>query len=501
MPQKVIIIGAGVSGLCVGSYLQMNGFETRILEQHDLPGGVCTAWKRKGYTFDACIHWLMGSGPGTSLHEMWKELHAVQGRRFLEWEVYMRVRTAGGETFTMYTDPGRLEAEMLRLSPEDGGIIHPFCQAIRKFSCFDMPVGMDSLGLLKRLGLIMTMAGVGPVLMKWGVINVETWRSRFRGAALRDALGMLYGAEGSMPDFPVSGLVMMLAYMHRKSNGYPIGGSLEFVRALERRYTGLGGTVSYGTRVDRIIVEGGRAVGVRAAGQELSGDVVISCADGHATLFDMLEGRWLTPALREAYETYPVFPSLLFMGIGIARDMSSQPAAQLFTLKTPLVLEDGALTVKALGVRFFHFDPTTAPAGKTAAVVSIETRNHGWWTSLRTEDPGRYREAKRRLGEMVVDALEAEIGGIKEHVEVVDVATPATWIRYTGNWQGSYEGFLPTRAVMMKHLGFTIPGLEGFYMHGQWSTPGGGLPPAGMNGRKLAQIICRSSGLKFRVSP
>ena len=80
------------------------------------------------------------------------------------------------------------------------------------------------------------------------------------------------------------------------------------------------------------------------------------------------------------------------------------------------------------------------------------------------------------------------------------MATPATWHRYTGNWQGSYEGFLPTRKTMMKNLGFTLPGLANFWMHGQWVSPGGGLPPAGMNGRALAKLLCRRYGRRFTAS-
>ncbi len=60
---SVIIIGAGFAGLSAGIYAQMNGYRTQIFEMHDLPGGLCTAWKRKGYTIDGCIHWLVGSSP------------------------------------------------------------------------------------------------------------------------------------------------------------------------------------------------------------------------------------------------------------------------------------------------------------------------------------------------------------------------------------------------------------------------------------------------------
>ena len=52
MEESVIIIGAGIAGLAMGCYAQMNGYRTRIFEMHHQPGGLCTSWKRKGYTFD-----------------------------------------------------------------------------------------------------------------------------------------------------------------------------------------------------------------------------------------------------------------------------------------------------------------------------------------------------------------------------------------------------------------------------------------------------------------
>ncbi len=124
-----------------------------------------------------------------------------------------------------------------------------------------------------------------------------------------------------------------------------------------------------------------------------------------------------------------------------------------------------------------------------------------YWNGLRSTGPQRYGEEKQRVGELVVDALEAELGGVREFVEVVDVATPATWQRYTGNWKGSYEGFLPTRKTMMKNLGFTVPGLANFSMHGQWVAVGGGLPPAAMNGRVLAGMLCKKHGKRFHTVP
>ena len=58
---KAIIIGAGVSGLSTGCYLQMKGFDSTIFEMHNISGGVCTSWKRGNYLFDHCLHWIMGA--------------------------------------------------------------------------------------------------------------------------------------------------------------------------------------------------------------------------------------------------------------------------------------------------------------------------------------------------------------------------------------------------------------------------------------------------------
>jgi phytoene dehydrogenase-like protein len=62
MSQSIIIIGAGIAGLSAGCYARMNGYDATIFELHSQPGGLCTAWNRKGYTFDGCIHYLFGSG-------------------------------------------------------------------------------------------------------------------------------------------------------------------------------------------------------------------------------------------------------------------------------------------------------------------------------------------------------------------------------------------------------------------------------------------------------
>ena len=63
--KKIIIIGAGIAGLSAGIYARKNGYDATIYELHFLPGGLCTAWKRAGFTFEGCMHYvgLVGSSP------------------------------------------------------------------------------------------------------------------------------------------------------------------------------------------------------------------------------------------------------------------------------------------------------------------------------------------------------------------------------------------------------------------------------------------------------
>ncbi len=124
--------------------------------------------------------------------------------------------------------------------------------------------------------------------------------ARFTDRFVRDAMRSIF----DVPDFPALLGLMPLVWMHAHDAGYPIGGSLAFAQAIEQRYRELGGQISYGTRVDRVLVEGSRAVGVRLAdGTEHRADDVVSAADGHATVFGLLEDGYASPAIHRAYQT------------------------------------------------------------------------------------------------------------------------------------------------------------------------------------------------------
>jgi phytoene dehydrogenase-like protein len=494
--RKVLIIGAGVAGLSAASYLQRNGFDTEILELHSTAGGLCTSWKHGGYTFDDCIHWLAGSGPSSNMHEIWKELGAGD-LRYVEWDVWTVIHLSGGDSFTVYTDPERLQTEMLRLGPDDHAAASLAKKSIREWQQLDGPVAPDKMPIGKRIAYSARTPTLMS-LMKWSKLPHSSFFSQFKSAKLREAFEVLfsdYVLEGYSP----GAIFMILGMMAKRSAGYPIRGSLAFAQAIETRYLALGGRIHYGFKVDEIIVESDKAVGIRGAKGEIRGDYVISAADGYDTLKRLLGGRYPHPDLEASFAEKPSglrrYPSVIAVCLGLARDYSELPHTQTFPLKEPLVLEAGALTLTRLGIRLFSFDPTMAPPGKTAAVINLWTRNDSYWTGLKERDPAAYAAEKQATAEKVIAALDRFIPGLKDSVETIDVATPSTFIRYTNNWHGSATGWVRAGGTSPQK---TIDGLDNFYMVGQWVNPGGGLPSCGTDGRNLAKMLCKREGQRFK---
>jgi phytoene dehydrogenase-like protein len=330
------------------------------------------------------------------------------------------------------------------------------------------------------------------------------WRARWtmQGFAaqctdpvLADVMRLLIDTPGwPMPDAPLVGALMVLASYDARNAGAPLGGSIHVAQTVAKRYRGLGGKLRCHARVARILVERDRAVGVRLAdGSEVRADAVVSAADGRTTIFDWLEGRYAGPEIRRAYADWKVYPPLVQVMLGVARDLSAEPHHVVFDLPRPVLVAGQARAM--LDARHYCFDPSMAPAGKSVVQVWY-TSNYDYWATLRA-DPASYAAEKARVADLTLAELERRWPGITGQVEVVDVATPVTFARYTGNWQGSPDGWCMTLANLGAALPQRLPGLGRFLMAGQWTVPFSGVPGAAMSGCHAIQLLCHEDRRPF----
>ncbi|WP_206538946.1 phytoene desaturase family protein [Nocardiopsis lucentensis] len=530
-PRKsMIIVGGGLGGLSTGCYARMNGYRTRIFEMHEVPGGCCTAWDKGDFTFDWCVSWLLGNGPGSEMHRIWLELGAIQGKEMRHFDVFNVVRGRDGRKVYFYSDPDRLEAHLLDLSPTDARVIGDFCRGLRKFiRClrvypFLKPVGL--MGPVERMRMMSRFIPYFNVIRRSITVLMRDYSERFREPLLREAFNhILYEKH---PNFPVLPFYFQLAAHADGAAGVPEGGSLGLARSIEERYRRLGGKIRYNARVEEILVEDDRAVGVRLSdGSEHLADIVVAACDGYTTMHDLLKGRYLNAEYHRLYtktvhEPEMVFPGYLSLFLGLREDFPDADPCTTYLLTEEEA--DALLGVRhpSVNVQFrsTHY-PELSPPG-TAVVYATYFCDIAPWRELSTGPErssrmhrggevhtlpvrrGReYVRAKRRVADALIGIIDRRHPGVREAVKVRDVATPLTQVRYTGNLDGTVLGWQPfveggeTLEELVKKYGPGLPGLEDFYMSGVWATTGG-LIRAAAAGRHVVQFVCRDDGREFR---
>ena len=483
--KSVIIIGAGLAGLSAGCFARANRYRTQIFEHHTLPGGVCTSWVRHGYTVDGCIHWLMGCRPTSSLYRLYEDLGVVGTVRFLRKDHFTTViDQESGATVAVTSDLERLGRDLLRIASVDAGVITELLQAARDLQSvvprFDGPP--------RQHGLSGDLIALKQMARYWTSVGTFAAR-RIRTPILRTVLESLFLAE-----MPLALLLITLGQLASGQLAVVEGGSQRFSDAIAVRYRELGGSLTYGAEVVEIVVEGGRAVGVRLAdGATHRADVVVSAADGQSTIFRMLGGRFVDQSLLDRYRRWPRFAPVHLVSFGVADDLAGFDPALTLLLDAPF--PSGGMVSHRLGVRIFNYDSTLAPSGKTVVQAMLQA-DWDHWDGLK-DDRALYKIEKDRIAQEVLCRLDRHIPGLASKVEMTDVATPPTMWRYTRNHRGAFEGWLMTPEMLRVRVPKRLPGLENFFMAGQWVEPGGGIAPALASGKQVIQELCRGEGRLF----
>ena len=496
MAKSIIIIGAGMGGLAAGIYGQINGYETQIFEMHTKPGGQCTSWKRKGYTFDPCIHHFFGCKPGSRVHQMWRELGALT-RELVIVEECTAVASPNGNILIDYYDVERLRDTLLRLSPGDSKKIEQYIGAIKAFATKKIGDAIDSGSFWKMITILPWMLLHG----KWFKMNMQTYAEQFSDPFLRKAFSLLVYSN---PDFPLFFHLMRHAGGLSGDVQWPMGGAAEFAKSIEGHYLALGGKVHYRSGVKKILVENDKAVGIKLAdGSEHRADIIISNADGRKTTLDMLDGKYINETVRGyCASLQDDTPFAVDVFLGVNRDLSGEPSSLVLLLDQPVTMANHKY--EEIDTQLYGFDKHMAPAGKGTIKVEL-TASYSYWKKLYDEDREKYKQEKQKVAEQVIEILEGHFRGIKNQVEFVDVCTLLTWERYMGGTQGWFN--LPNRKLDFsmkedltdKKFKTTLPGLSNFYFVGIWATAMGSLAHNATSGKTIIRRICKKEGREFKT--
>ena len=191
---SILIIGGGVAGLSCGCYLQMNGYQTEILEANTVPGGLCVAWDRGPYVFDGCLRWLVGTHPSSSFHRIWSELGAIAGREILNQDEFLRVEGAHGQVLSLSADLDKLARDCKRIAPEDSGLIDTLVRAARRCAPLEPPdKPLELMSGLEKMKLLISYFPMLLTIVRWKRRDVAAYLAAYRNPFLREALMVLAG--------------------------------------------------------------------------------------------------------------------------------------------------------------------------------------------------------------------------------------------------------------------------------------------------------------------
>lgn len=328
--------------------------------------------------------------------------------------------------------------------------------------------------------------------MKYGRKRCDEYFARmaFKNESLRYFFNSIYGTR----DFSALAFMMMFAWFNQKNAGYLKGGSFPLAQRMTKRFLDLGGVLRTKSNVVKIVVENDMAQGVILSdGTTVNSDYVVGAADGHSIIFDMLEGKYLDKKVSNAYDKWELFTPIVQVSFGISKLIESDTPAETWLIKNQMI--GRTKTINGYSFMNYCFDNTMAPVGKSVIVIRFDSPWELWKEMTHDE----YKNEKKQIEKDAVALLEKRYPGISDCIEVCDVATPATDVKYTAVWKGSYEGFMPSSKNLLDNLNPVLPGLKKFYMAGQWLFPGGGLPPAGQSGKWAIQYICREESLDFKT--
>ena len=489
--KKVVVIGAGIAGLSAGIYALKSGFDVTIYESHSIPGGASTSWRRGGYLFEGGLHWLTGSSPKTQLHRLWREVGALDDTvRVTACEPFLTVR-AGGQTVCLYRDMEKTRKHFLSIAPEDKAEIERFCRDVRIFSHMQMPV-TDIKGVRVKaktpppIGLLFAMLPVLPKMAKYSGLSVSEYAEKFKNPAIRMLLKNVIGE-----DYNAAGLMFTVATFASGDGGYPEGGSLAMAGRMAKKFVSLGGEIVYNATVEKVIVSGGTASGVRVGQTEIAADAVIVTRDALSAIDTLFDEHIHEPWAEEMRaHTKPMLDT--FVCMGVEADLSDLPEGMMTTLPEPI--DCGGIPLGVIGFRNYATYDGYAPKGCTALTFAVIGDNYDFWKARRED--GTYAKEKQRFAEAFIEALSTQFPQIRGKVAVWDVATPLTYERYLGSYKGSWMTVMqkgetnrqyPNKPESIRHI----------YFAGQRLTTPGGVPVALTSGARGGAVCMPGFGCGF----
>lgn len=459
-PFDTIVIGSGISGLAGAATLARTGDRVLVLERHFQVGGFTHVFRRGPYEWDVGVHYLGTIHPRSGWYLQLSAL--TDGRMEFEpiGEVTDVIRFPGLEV-RMPTTYDAYKQVLAEHFPSERDGISAYLDKIddtrkRLTNYFASSVPPKPLTKLARSLLVRT-------AHEAATVTTDQMMSRYiKDERLKDVLDAQWGNIG-MPRRRCSFLVhaAMLGFYLESGGVYPVGGSSSFARQLGRTIYDHGSKIRVKAEVERILISGNKAIGVRLkGGEEILAKRVISSVGAYNTYNVLLAGQPRAAAERAAVGRLPLAYEYMNLFLGLDRpstELGLGPASHwiyrswdtgadiFWDVENPRGQGSPKIIfASSSSSRDPHFGQD-GNTGHNAQVVFIGAQGaFDRWRGTKWKKRGAdYEEMKKGVSEALTAALDVHFPGLRKHVKVAEISTPLSYETFTGHPKGIPYGVAP----------------------------------------------------------
>ncbi len=481
-----VVIGAGLGGLSCAAAFARQGFKALVLEQHDKPGGYATVFERPGgFKFDVSLHSTV-IAERNGLHNLIPGFPEITDVEFVPHPTLYRVIYPDYDITVPQKDLKGYIAKIVSLFPEEKAGIEGLFEDMRALAA-----DIERLSQARSQVDMQRFPVDYPVLA--GLYN-RTWKDMLDARLKNDKLRAIVSAQWAYYGLPPSRLVSfyyaMPALGYLTGGGYyPIGRSQKISDAMVKYIESNGGKVLLNSRVDKIMTKDHAAYGVRiSSGQEFKSRVVVSNANPFDTFRKMTDEESYLSAYLDQLDHYSVSLSSFQIFLGLKEDLVGKVGikdSEIF-YDTGYDMEKGYALAKEgafedAGYALTLYDNIYngySPSGKNTVNITTFTGYEPWKKYEKDYFNGNksaYRQEKERLADILIEEVEKTLlPGLAAAIEVKEIGTPLTNVRYTSNYRGAIYGLDQTVDNSgSSRLGHETP-IANLYLSGAWTRPGHG---------------------------
>lgn len=495
----VVVIGAGAGGLTAAGLLAKAGLNTVVFESNTQIGGYLAGFQRRGFHFNTSIEWLNQCGPSGFVHNIFGHL----GDDFPECPPMRYIRRFKSNSFDylLSSNPQELREELIRDFPGDERGIRAFFRDAERLGerlrLLDVKtIGHETMSWHEKLRQGLEMLCWSLPIIRYALTPIDKGLRRY----FRCGTQNIFNSHESLV-----GVMISIAWASSGNiQSCPRGGSKAIAQWLHDRIVSAGSKVALNQRVERVLLDDQQmACGVVLTnGRRVHARFVIAACDLQTLYEKMLPTGVIPERLLRGLRNADLYHSSFSIFLGL----SCNPATLGFgeenlhltrsdVTRTELSGGDPQLTMISVNAPSLR-DPSLAPPGKGTLTIHCPAYlddAEQWHTGTGLERGEAYRRYKETFANILLDRIEASVApGLRQHIEVMEIATPVTYLRYTGNTKGSISAAKPTAKNIRAGIAHYRTPVRNLLVGGHCGEYGGGVPMAVKAGTNASLIVMKA---------